>query len=361
MRWSIVAGLAIALASVSVAVPVQAQQAETESIEVDFSGLLGAIRSKIIGVAQEPEPEVPSEPEIVVEAVPDEEIVTAESEKALPPNLVEEVQILLADLGYEPGNPDGIVGPSTIQALEQFQRNQGVPVDGELSVELLGQLQTIRATADVLDQQGGEAIVVASGATSEDEGNKTPILDPEPAVEAQIAEVGRFEIIGVSLGDSLGSVRRLRPFDQKGELDESLPLVTAKFGGSEGEILRKLEVRFGPDNEAVWVQLEQGNFPIDAIPGIVGNLCERYGDTAGCLGESANLVCESPACRKGLHVHEMSWHGEGGKVLEAAFFTGGSQSVTQVVLTLRDNEAVLQIEQISRDLQARPDAAAFKL
>ena len=362
MRWMTMAGLAIFLVSAGVAAPVHAEPVETRN--VDFSGLLGALRSKLIGVVEEPngDEEIPvavAEPENVGEEDAPEDIMAVVSESVTPPNLVEEVQILLTDLGYKPGNPDGIVGPATIRALEQFQRNQGVAVDGEMSVELLAQLQTVRATAEVLEAQNSEPILVASGAA--DESDKTPILEAEPVVELEAADVDRFEIVGVSLGDSLGAVRRLRPFDQKGELDESLSLVTASFGGSEGEILRKLRVRFGPENEAVWVQLEQGNFPIDTIAAIAGNLCARYGETKGCLDENAVFQCVSPACRKGIHAHEMRWHGEGGKVLEAIFFTGGSTSVTQVVLTLKDNDAVEQIEQIASEFRERPGVSAFKL
>lgn len=364
MRWISVAGMAIFLLSASIAAPVNAQQVESGS--VDFSGLLAAIRAKLIGVAEDPEVEPEPETEVPVVAVdptvdehPPEDIVAVPVEDTTPQNLVEEVQILLTDLGYEPGAPDGVVGPTTIRALEQFQRNQGVSVDGEMSVELLTQLQTVRATAAVLDNQNDEPIVVASGTAGESE--KTPILEVEPVIEVEAADVDRFEIVGVSLGDSLGSVRRLRPFDQKGELDESLPLVTASFGGSEGEILRKLEVRFGPDNQAVWVRLEQGNFPIDAIAAIAGNLCERYGETAGCMDGNAALQCDSSACSKGIHAHEMRWQGDGGKVLEAVFFTGGSSVVTQVVLTLRDNAAVEEIERTAGELRKLPDAEAFKL
>ncbi len=354
--------MAVVLATAVVATPVQAEQVETGDVDVNFSGLLGALRAKLIGVVEEPEPEISdveaeAEPALAEEDIP---VVTAESETPAPSNLVEEVQILLADLGYAPGKPDGIAGPATTRALEQFQRNQGLPVDGEMSVELLTQLQEIRAAADARDQQGSEPIAVASGPAADEESQKTPLLDTE-TTELPTAKVDRFEIIGVSLGDSLGSVRRLRPFEQKGELDETSPLVTAFFGGSDGEVLRKLEVRFGAENETIWVQLEQGNFPIDAIPGIVANLCERYGETAGCTSDLATLQCDSAACRKGLHLHEMQWVGENGKVLEAAFFTGGSSSVTQVVLTLKDNEAVQRIEQIARELQSRPGASAFKL
>ncbi len=362
MRWISVAGLAIFLVSAGIAAPVHAQQVESGS--VNFSGLLATIRAKLIGVAEEPEAE--PEPEVPVAVVeptvdehPPEDIVAVAVEDTTPQNLVEEVQILLTDLGYKPGNPDGVVGPTTIRALEEFQRNQGVPVDGEMSVELLTQLQTVRAAAAVLDNQSNEPIVVASGSAGESE--KTPILDVEPVVEVEAANVDRFEIVGVSLGDSLGSVRRLRPFDQKGELDESQPLVTARFGGSEGEILRKLEVRFGPENKAVWVRLEQGNFPIDAIAAIAGNLCERYGETTGCMDGSAALLCDSSACRKGIRAHEMRWRGDGGKVLEAVFFTGGSTVVTQVVLTLTDNAAVEEIERAAGKLRKLPDAEAFKL
>ena len=44
-----------------------------------------------------------------------------------------EVQQLLADLGYDPGPSDGVVGPKTRAAIRAFQADVGPPVDGQSS------------------------------------------------------------------------------------------------------------------------------------------------------------------------------------------------------------------------------------
>jgi uncharacterized protein len=47
-----------------------------------------------------------------------------------------EVQQLLADLGYDPGPIDGVMGPRTRAAIRAFQADVGLPVDGQVSDEL---------------------------------------------------------------------------------------------------------------------------------------------------------------------------------------------------------------------------------
>ena len=47
-----------------------------------------------------------------------------------------EVQQLLADLGYDSGPADGVVGPRTRAAIRAFQADVGLPVDGQISNEL---------------------------------------------------------------------------------------------------------------------------------------------------------------------------------------------------------------------------------
>ena len=61
---------------------------------------------------------------------------------------VSEMQALLARIGFDPGRVDGIFGPSTARAVEDFQHNSGLSVDG------VGGQDTIRAL-QVLNRQTG--------------------------------------------------------------------------------------------------------------------------------------------------------------------------------------------------------------
>jgi photosystem II stability/assembly factor-like uncharacterized protein len=56
-----------------------------------------------------------------------------ERPSSLPPAETAEVQRLLGDLGYDPGSTDGQASAKTRAAIEQFQRDAGLPVDGELT------------------------------------------------------------------------------------------------------------------------------------------------------------------------------------------------------------------------------------
>ena len=44
-------------------------------------------------------------------------------------------------MGYNPGLPDGYMGPQTKSAIETFQRSQALPVDGKTSQDLLDVLR----------------------------------------------------------------------------------------------------------------------------------------------------------------------------------------------------------------------------
>lgn len=50
---------------------------------------------------------------------------------------VKEVQQALQDRGHDPGPIDGIVGPRTRSAIEQFQQAEGIQPSGQLDAETL--------------------------------------------------------------------------------------------------------------------------------------------------------------------------------------------------------------------------------
>ena len=48
-------------------------------------------------------------------------------------NMVAATQANLTRLGYRPGPVDGLYGPQTSDAIRQYQRDHGLPIDGKLS------------------------------------------------------------------------------------------------------------------------------------------------------------------------------------------------------------------------------------
>jgi peptidoglycan hydrolase-like protein with peptidoglycan-binding domain len=56
-------------------------------------------------------------------------------------DLVRQAQRLLAQLGYRPGAADGTLGRSTITAIERFQADNGLRIDGQVTPELVATLE----------------------------------------------------------------------------------------------------------------------------------------------------------------------------------------------------------------------------
>ena len=55
-------------------------------------------------------------------------------------DLVTAVQMRLADLGLDPGPPDGVPGDKTVGAIKEFETRAGLPVTGEVSEDILMRL-----------------------------------------------------------------------------------------------------------------------------------------------------------------------------------------------------------------------------
>lgn len=63
----------------------------------------------------------------------------------VPQRKIRTAQLLLAELGYDPGGPDGTLGPKTRAAIIQFQTQVGRRPDGQVSDGLLIQLSKAKA------------------------------------------------------------------------------------------------------------------------------------------------------------------------------------------------------------------------
>jgi peptidoglycan hydrolase-like protein with peptidoglycan-binding domain len=66
-------------------------------------------------------------------------------------NLVRDAQVALRDAGFDPGQPDGVMGPKTQAALRAFQTSHGLPQTGRLDGATQQQLFAARAP-----QSGGQ-------------------------------------------------------------------------------------------------------------------------------------------------------------------------------------------------------------
>jgi peptidoglycan hydrolase-like protein with peptidoglycan-binding domain len=55
---------------------------------------------------------------------------------------IRHMQRLLAANGYRPGPADGRLGSDTVEAIRAFEKDQGLPVKGRVSAEVLARLQT---------------------------------------------------------------------------------------------------------------------------------------------------------------------------------------------------------------------------
>lgn len=137
------------------------------------------------------------------------------------PNLrgddVSELQASLARLGFDAGRVDGIFGPATVRALEDFQRNSGLPVDGVCgpnsvravsvlmrqtgtgpgitAVREIAQLATGRSLADlrvVVGQFGGLSALSRQLVQALRHRSATVVASDEPDAAAQAAAANRF-------------------------------------------------------------------------------------------------------------------------------------------------------------------------
>ena len=111
-----------------------------------------------------------------------------------PDKTVRQAQTLLAELGYDPGPADGLLGSRTVQAIREYQKAAGLPVNGKVSARLMESLksgkhrkQHAEAVPAAIPEAPGAAAVAAK--------------QPLPANDIFSAEYGDTQPI-YTLGDA---------------------------------------------------------------------------------------------------------------------------------------------------------------
>lgn len=102
-----------------------------------------------------------------------------------------EIQARLKELGFDPGRPDGNIGPRTLAAIRAYQASIGVPADGAVTPELYERLMTAENNSTE-----GEGAPFATAAPVPPE----PQPEPQPPKDCSLrtTQLWHFE-------DSIGS------------------------------------------------------------------------------------------------------------------------------------------------------------
>ena len=104
---------------------------------------------------------------------------------------VKEAQELLTSIGCDPGGADGVAGPSTTRAIEQFQATLALPVTGELDDATLDALRT--------SEQEGGTVCTDDGGQENGEG----LTDPASTFSAAELEGYRELVVQAFSGAGL--------------------------------------------------------------------------------------------------------------------------------------------------------------
>ncbi len=131
-------------------------------------------------------------------APPPESLATARKD------LVRAVQLALEAVGFEPGTPDGRMGPRTRGAIEAYQRQHDLAVDGRATAELLAHL---RAEASAAGRRLPSDPETLAGRVSGIVENLPP-LGPVTVRLRLFREEGAFQLDNLSL--ELGTQGELR-------------------------------------------------------------------------------------------------------------------------------------------------------
>jgi TPR repeat protein/formylglycine-generating enzyme required for sulfatase activity len=128
------------------------------------------------------------------------------------------VQDHLAELGYTPGIIDSVIGPKTRNAIKAFQRDEGLSVTGEVTVELKQKL-ALRRVRNLLSRRKAQASdeKLASNALA------TTSIELDLGYQAGVDAYQR--------GDYASALQEFKPLAEQGDANAQLLLGSMYAGG----------------------------------------------------------------------------------------------------------------------------------
>lgn|GEM_PF-4577231 len=142
-----------------------------------------------------------------------------------PSAVVKQAQALLSQLGYDPGPADGLYGKRTGRAISVFQKDRGVVVSGDVTEELIAQLQEARSEKIAAAEEQPDAVAALQpksdaptvvseedqSALADADNPEASVAETDSPIPAIAADVRTFDFRGIRLGDSLEDVAAALP------------------------------------------------------------------------------------------------------------------------------------------------------
>jgi len=187
---------------------------------------------------------------------------------------IREAQQLLANLGYDPGPVDGLMGQKTEAAIEAFQRDHGIAADGKLTSKLLSTMRTTRWTQSRSDTPSRPAMKFEKPEfyvvrLKEDSNHEFIATTRVPHDSENICFGWRAQAIGASEAVALSETLNLPspPLDGWPTNSEMAPGVTISVAQNNrsATLSRELPVKDGSVSN-IWCVAEGdplGNYSID--------------------------------------------------------------------------------------------------